>query len=162
MRYAALLSMLLAVAGCGFAQKHPAVTIGITAGVIGFGACGMAVEKLDTCSAIAAAAGLGLGGIAGLAMLFGDTEDHALPPFEEEDGVIREGTPPPPGLPPDAGVGLAPADAGVPLAPSAPIVPSDAGVPIGPVGPVGPVGPIGPSAPRAPSDAGAGQVDGAL
>lgn len=104
MKHAALLSMLLAVAGCGFAQKHPAVTIGITAGIVGFGACGMAVEKLDTCSLIGAGAGLGLGGVTGLAMLFANEEEHALPPFQEEDGVIREGTPPPPGLPVDAGV----------------------------------------------------------
>ena len=104
MKHAALLSMLLAVTGCGFAQKHPAVTIGITAGIVGFGACGMAVEKLDTCSLVGGAAGVGLGGITGLALLLGGEDDHALPPFQEEDGVIREGTPPPPGLPVDAGV----------------------------------------------------------
>lgn len=127
MKYAALLSIVLAATGCGFAQKHPAVTIGITAGVIGFGACGMAVEKLDTCSLIGGAAGLGLGGIAGLAMLFADTDEHALPPLEEEDGVIREGTPPPPGLPPDAGVGAPMPSQPTPSAPPA-IVPPDAGV----------------------------------
>lgn len=125
MKHAALLSLLLAVAGCGFAQKHPAVTIGITAGIVGFGACGMAVEKLDTCSLVGAAAGLGLGGIAGLALLLGGEEDHALPPFQEEDGVIREGTPPPPGLPVDAGVPET-APVGSPLA--SPAVRPDAGV----------------------------------
>ncbi len=132
MKHAALFAILLAVAGCGFAQKHPAVTIGITAGVVGFGACGMAVEKLDTCSAIGAAAGVALGGIAGLAMLFADTEEHALPNLGEEDGVIREGTPPPPGLPPDAGVGAPPPGSSVPSVPpdagAAPSSGVDAGV----------------------------------
>jgi hypothetical protein len=110
---------LFALAGCTFAQKHPGVTVGVVAGVVGSGACLMAVEKLDTCALIGGIAGVGLGGITGLVTLFADTEDHSLPPFAEEDDdtpIIRTTTEPPPGLP-DAGVGAA-VDAGVPAIPS--------------------------------------------
>ena len=115
------LALLLVLCGCAFAKNHPGVTIGATAGVIGFGACGMAVDKLDTCALVGGAAGLALGGITGLVTLFADTNAHELPPFTEEDeSVIRTRTEPPPGLP-DAGVGAA-VDAAVPA------IPMDAGV----------------------------------
>jgi len=106
MNRAALVVLALALGGCAFAQKHPGVTIGVTAGVIGFSACAIAVEKLDTCALIGGIAGVGLGGLTGLVTMFADTNDHSIPPFEEEedDAVIRSRTEPPPGLP-DAGVG---------------------------------------------------------
>jgi hypothetical protein len=115
-------ALLLALCGCAFAKNHPGITIGATAGVIGFGACGMAVEKLDTCALIGGSAALVLGGITGLVTLFADTNAHELPPFEEEqdESIIRTRTEPPPGLP-DAGVGAA-VDAAVPA------IPMDAGV----------------------------------
>jgi hypothetical protein len=108
-------ALLLALCGCMFAKNHPGVTIGATAGVIGFGACGMAVEKLDTCALIGGSAALVLGGITGLVTMFADTSAHELPPFEEDqDQTIRTRTEPPPGLP-DAGVPMA-IDAAVPVA----------------------------------------------
>jgi hypothetical protein len=114
MKRAAVVALAIALGGCTFAQKHPGITVGLVAGSIGFGACGLAVEKLGTCSAIGGAAGLVLGGITGLVMLFADEDAHQLPPFvEEEEDVVRTRTEPPPGLPP----GLTPPlDAGVPAA----------------------------------------------
>lgn len=121
MKRAALLIML---ASCGFAQKHPGVTVGIVSGSIGFGACGISVEKLGTCSAIGAVAGLALGGITGLVTLVADTSAHELPPFvEEEDEAyvrrrVKTQTAPPPGptdpdAPPDDTSAPTP-DAGTP------------------------------------------------
>ena len=109
--------MLLGLAGCTFAQKHPGVTVGIVSGTIGFGACQLSVERIGTCSAVGAVTGLVLGGITGLVTLFADTSAHELPPFQEEAEEpqfkrVKSHTAPPPGLP-DAGVG--PVDAGVPM-----------------------------------------------
>jgi hypothetical protein len=119
MKRAVLLIMLAGVAGCGFAQKHPGVTVGIVAGTIGFSACAIAVEELGTCSLVGGAAGLALGGITGLITTFTDTSAHQLQ-LEEEDPDyvrVRSKTDEPPGLP-DGGVPMpepaAPADAGVP------------------------------------------------
>jgi hypothetical protein len=121
MKRAALLSALVLLGGCGFAQKHPGVTVGIVSGTIGFGACGLAVEKLGTCSAIGAVTGLVLGGITGLITTFTDTSAHELPPMEEEEETeyrrVKSTTEPPPGLPIDAGVPMAPLDGGAPVAP---------------------------------------------
>lgn len=109
--------LIVLLAGCGFAQKHPGVTVGVVAGTIGFGACGLAVEELKTCSLIGAVAGLALGGITGLITTFTDTSAHELPPLQEETDAdpfvrrVRTKTEPPPGLPVDAGVPLA-VDAG--------------------------------------------------
>ena len=135
MKAAALVVAFALLGSCSFSQKHPGVTVGVVAGVVGFGACGLAVEKLDTCSLIGGIAGLTLGGITGLVTTFADTSAHELDLEDEDedtDGVVRSGTPPPPGLPPgaqlppplsDAGVGGASVDAGVPSQ----TVPSDAG-----------------------------------
>jgi hypothetical protein len=101
---AALLSLLVVLGGCGFAQKHPGVTIGIVTGTIGWGACELAVEKIGTCAAIGGAAGLVFGGITGLVTMFADTSAHELPNDEDETTRAPTGTPPPPGLPVDAGV----------------------------------------------------------
>ena len=122
------LLLLVMLAGCSFAQKHPGVTVGIVAGSMGFGACELSVEKLGTCSIIGASAGLVLGGITGLVTLIADTEAHELALEEEEPEYtrVRTKTAPPPGLP-DAGVPVEPpasADAGVPTTPA---VPADAG-----------------------------------
>jgi hypothetical protein len=116
MKAAALVVVFALLGSCSFSQKHPGITVGVVAGTIGFGACGLSVEKLGTCSAIGGAAGLVLGGITGLVAMLTDSSAHELPPFveEEDDGVVRTRTEPPPGLP-DAGVGSASVDAGVPV-----------------------------------------------
>ncbi|HEY5950581.1 MAG TPA: hypothetical protein VIV40_34050 [Kofleriaceae bacterium] len=104
--------MLIALGGCAFAQKHPGVSIGIVAGTIGFGACELSVEKIGTCSAIGGAAGLVLGGITGLVTMFADTNEHELNLGDDEEDSyrVRNGTPPPPGLPIDAGIEPGPAN----------------------------------------------------
>lgn len=123
MERAVLLVMLAVLGGCGFAQKHPGVTVGIVAGTIGFGACELSVEKIGTCSAIGGAVGFELGVITGLVTAVADTSEHTLDLFleGEKQERVRTGTPPPPGLPPDAGVpgagdatSTVPVDAGAP------------------------------------------------
>lgn len=131
MKRAVLLCSLLMLADCEFAQKHPAVTIGLTTGVLGWGGCEMAVEKIGTCTAIGGAAGLALGGLTALVYAVADPNAHELT-NDEDETPIQTGTPPPPGLPPgmtppasdlppppgvpsaDAGAGAAVVDAGVP------------------------------------------------
>jgi len=120
--------LLIMLAGCGFAQKHPGVTVGLVAGTMGFGACELSVEKIGTCSAIGGAAGLVLGGITGLVTLLADTSAHELDLEEEtpEYTRVRTRTAPPPGLP-DAGLVEPSVDAGVPT--GVPTGAPDAGVP---------------------------------
>ena len=105
------LVLVFALGSCTFAQKHPGITTGLVAGTIGFGTCGLAVDKLGTCSIVGGIAGLAIGGITGLVTTFADTSAHDLPPLEEEEPpVVRVKThtpPPPPPLP-------ATVDAGVP------------------------------------------------
>ena len=114
MKAAALVVAFVLLGSCTFAQKHPGITVGIVAGSIGAGACGLAVGELDKCAAVGGIAGVVLGGITGLVTMFADTSAHTLDLEDEEtDGVVRTRAEPPPGLP-DAGVGSAAADAGVP------------------------------------------------
>lgn len=128
--------LLIMLAGCGFAQKHPGVTVGIVSGTIGFGACGLSVERLGTCSAIGAVTGVVLGGITGLVTIFADTSAHELPPLveEEDEPFVRRRVKTQTAPPPEPVEGVPPGDAGVP--PSAPVpetgtpVPPDAGVPV--------------------------------
>jgi hypothetical protein len=85
----ALVAVLaLAACSCGFAQKHPAVTVGVVAGTLGFVMCAPAVEKQTTCLAIGAIAGLALGGITGLVTTFADTSAHELVE-EPEPPIVR-------------------------------------------------------------------------
>jgi len=115
--------MTIVLGGCAFAQKHPAITAGIVAGTIGFGACEMSVEKAKTCAAIGLVTGAALGGITGLVTLFADTSAHELTNDDEGDIIVAPQNDEPPGLPVDAGV----------VAPVAPVAPAavDAGVPFG-------------------------------
>jgi hypothetical protein len=116
------LVMLLALAGCAQAQRHPAIAIGIVGGIVGGLACEMdSPAHQSTCGIIAAAAGGGLGVITGLATLIGDTNDHSV---SSEDDMEMEGTAvrihthtaPPPVPIVDAGVAdAAPIDSGTPI-----------------------------------------------
>jgi hypothetical protein len=115
-RAAALVAAVALAAGsCEWAQRHPAVTAGIAGGTIGFFGCEVDSVKVTTCAAIGGAAGLFLGGIAGLAMLFLNTNEddqQAPPPNVQEmtrSGAIRVHThtaPPPVVI--DAGVDAGP------------------------------------------------------
>lgn len=131
--------LLIMLAGCGFAQKHPGVTVGIVSGTIGFGACGLSVERLGTCSAIGAVTGVVLGGITGLVTIFADTSAHELPPLVEQEDEpfvrrrVKTQTAPPPG-PADADVpsgesGTPVPEPGTPVPESGSPIPPDAGVP---------------------------------
>ena len=101
MKHALSRSSCSRLGSCAFAQKHPAITTGLVAGTIGFGTCGLAVEKLAHVHASSGAcAGLGIGGITGLVTTFADTSAHTLPSDEEPIEPIvrvRSHTAPPPG-----------------------------------------------------------------
>jgi hypothetical protein len=78
------IAMLLALAGCVFAQKHPAITAGIVGGSIGFVTCQINVEdKPGTCALVGAGAGTFLALVVAIATAFTDTEDHTLPKLDE-------------------------------------------------------------------------------
>jgi hypothetical protein len=119
MKRAVALVACVALCGCAFAQKHPAVTIGAVAGTLTFGLCSLNVSDTGTCAIVGAAAGVGLGGITGLVMLFANTNAEPDPDLNETDPRYQSVTPPPPGLPPelmvDAGVAIPVAvDAAIP------------------------------------------------
>jgi len=111
-------ALLLALAGCASAVKHPAIAAGIAGGVVGFSACEIDNVDTKTCGLVAGSTALFLGGIAWLVTTIFDTEDHELVgPDDEAEAAIRNGAlkvdtqnEPPPGLP-DAGISL---DAGAP------------------------------------------------
>ena len=86
------LALVLALAGCAFSQKHPAVTAAITGAVVGGLACEIdSPAEQSTCGIIAGGAAVFLGGITALVTLFADPSDHELPPpsDEEEDEAGR-------------------------------------------------------------------------
>lgn len=135
MKRAVLLLML--AGGCGFTQKHPGITVGIVSGTIGFGACGLSVERVGTCSAVGAVTGLVLGGITGLVTMFADTSAHELPPLEEDEPFVRRRVKTKTAPPPEPIDGRAPGDTGVPAgetdapAGTTSVPAGDAGVPVG-------------------------------
>jgi hypothetical protein len=89
-RLAAVAALVIALSGCGFVQKHPAVAAGIFGGSIGFTACAIDSAKIPTCAIIGGSAAVFLGGIMTLVTLFADTQDHSLPPEEpEEPAIVR-------------------------------------------------------------------------
>jgi len=105
-------ALLLALAGCASAVKHPALAAGIAGGVVGFSACEIDNVDTKTCAIVAGSTALFLGGIAWLVTTIFDTEDHELTgPDDEAEAAIRNGalkvdtqSDLPPGLPPDAGI----------------------------------------------------------
>ena len=126
MKRIALIS-LLALGSCEFAQKHPAVTAGITGASVGFLGCEIDSVDTKTCAIVGGSAGAFLGGIAALATLLFETNDTEPATVEgdqemTESGAIRVHThtaPPPVEI--DAGVTPpAPADAAMPDVAAAP------------------------------------------
>jgi hypothetical protein len=78
MKVAVVLALVTSLAGCGFAKKHPAITIGITGAVIAEGTCEIGTGEHLTCAGISAGVGVGLAGIVALAMLLGGDGDTVL------------------------------------------------------------------------------------
>jgi hypothetical protein len=112
------IALLFVLAGCGWVQRHPAVTLTTVVGAtIGFGSCEIGGGRTSTCAISGGAAALFLGGLTALALALLDTGDHPIgaPPSGPEltnGGAIRIHTrtlPPP--VPVDAGVVMI--DAGV-------------------------------------------------
>ncbi|HSN26268.1 MAG TPA: hypothetical protein VLT45_08285 [Kofleriaceae bacterium] len=103
------LALLLALAGCAQAQRHPAVAIGIVGAVVGGLACEMDTPAhQSTCGIIMLAAGGGLGVITGIATLIGNTNDTSVTSgdddMEMQGGAVRVHThTAPPPVPLDAG-----------------------------------------------------------
>ena len=98
------LSIALAAMSCESAAKHPGMTVGLVTGTTGFGICQLNVSSTGTCAIVGGTAGLVLGGITALVTLFANTSAPAPDPYLEEDARYQSVTPPPPGLPVDAGV----------------------------------------------------------
>lgn len=78
MRWLAVIALAATLGACGFAKKHPAITIGITAAVIAEGTCEIGTGEHLTCAGISAGVGVGLAGIVALAMLLGGDGDTVL------------------------------------------------------------------------------------
>ena len=110
-------ALILALCGCAFSQKHPAITAGIVGGVVGGAACEIDnPAHQSTCAYTTAGGALFMGGLTALLLLITNAGDEHFEPEEDSDAV-HTSTPPPPGEL-DAGVevdaGAAPlADAGV-------------------------------------------------
>ncbi len=85
------LLVVLALAGCPFASKHPAITAGITGGAIGLTGCLIDDQPAKTCALVGGGAARFLGGIAALVTLLADTTDHSLPPDENEQELTPRG-----------------------------------------------------------------------
>lgn len=154
MKRALSVVVMLSLGSCAFATKHPAVTIGIVAGTIGFTTCFLAVEKPGTCGLVGLGAGVAIGGITGLATTVFEPNAPAEPDESDADMMRRvrgEGVPEGPYLPPEPNplpqtalpdAGVPPVDAGAaadasvapdaPPAPSAPAGSASGGTPVSP------------------------------
>ena len=80
------IALLLALAGCA---RHPALTVGIGAGLVAGVTCEANEAPQKTCGIITGVVALGLGGLAWLITTLADTSAHELPPDEE---ITPEGT----------------------------------------------------------------------
>lgn len=89
---------------CESAAKHPGLTVGIVTGTTGFGICQLNVSSTGTCAIVGGTAALALGGITALVTLFANTSAPPPDPDLDEEMRYQSVTPPPPGLPVDAGV----------------------------------------------------------
>ena len=133
-----MLAGVALVSGCKFAVDHPPATVGIVAGVLGFGTCKLAKDDYAACGLAGAGAGLGLALItAGALWLGGDghtvmVEEQAQPlpddgrpvrrrhatPAETPEAV--QAVPPLGALGPDSPPATAPGPAAQPAAPATP------------------------------------------
>ena len=119
---AATVVLVASLASCGFAKKHPAITIGITAGVIAGGSCEIGTGEHLTCLGISAGVGVGLAAIVALAMLLGGEGDTVL-----GGAAADPDEPPPPEVPQDPTLDQPPAEpapASEPAPPSEPPAPT--------------------------------------
>src|SRR4051812_44190857 len=81
---------VLAASGCGFAVKHPAVTAGITGGLLGFGTCKLASDDYPPCLGVAGAAGAFLGLAAAAALWLGG-DGHTVLVEEQAKPLPEDG-----------------------------------------------------------------------
>ncbi len=96
MKRAAAVVLVFSLASCGFAKRHPAITIGLTSGAIAEGSCELATSEHLTCLGISGGVGLGLAAIVALALLLGGDGDTVL------GGAANDpDEPPPPAVPQD-------------------------------------------------------------
>ncbi len=117
MKAAAVLALVTTLGGCGFAAKHPAITIGIVGGVVAEGTCELATGEHLTCGAVSGGVALGLAGIVALAMLLGGDGNTVLqgpdpdeppPPEVPQDPTLDKPVPGTPATPPAAPAPSAP------------------------------------------------------
>ena len=103
-------ALILALCGCAFSQKHPAITTAIVGGVVGGAACEIDNPgKQIYCAYATAGAAVFLGGIVALVYLFTNVDEHEMVIDDtDEAGAIHTSTPPPPGEQVDAGIDTAP------------------------------------------------------
>lgn len=95
MKATAALALLVTLASCEFAVKHPAATVGIAGGVIAAGSCELGTGgEHATCGIVTAGVGLGLAGIVWLATLLGGEGNTVLQGPDPDE-------PPPPEVPQD-------------------------------------------------------------
>jgi hypothetical protein len=100
----ALVCAALLAMSCESAAKHPGITVGLVTGTTGFGICQLNVADTGTCAIVGGTAALALGGITALVTLFANTHAPEPDPVLDEETRYQSVTPPPPGLPVDAGV----------------------------------------------------------
>lgn len=83
---------LIALGSCEFAQKHPAVAVGIAGATVGFVGC--ETDGVDTkyCAEAGGAAGAGLFLIAAVVTYFFDTGDTQPLPEDDDEEVQQEVT----------------------------------------------------------------------
>jgi len=117
---AALLACVLASGSCA---QHPAYSIGVATGAMGFGACEIDEVKVGDCAIVGAATGLFFGILTAVLYHFTDPNAHVLKLDDETVGSggelhLHTFTPPPP-------VPLA-VDAGVPMPDAVEAPPPDA------------------------------------
>jgi hypothetical protein len=94
---ATALTLCIALTGCTFGVKHPAITAGIVGGVVGLGTCeiGTGFDLADgktqgQCGLIAGGAGLLLGGIVALAVVLGGEGHTVLVQDDQPPPLVRD------------------------------------------------------------------------